>query len=107
MKAARAAPSILIIEDRIGVGNAREIVSTPGVDIVFPGPGDLRRAYDGDAAAVENAIQTVLSACKEFSVVCGITAGADDIEKRLKEGFRVFIVVNLDALPLGRRAASR
>ncbi len=101
------APSILIIEDRVGVGNAREIVSTPGVDIVFPGPGDLRRAYDGDAAAVENAIQTVLSACKEFGVVCGITAGADDIEKRLKEGFRVFIVVNLDALPIGRRAASR
>jgi 2-dehydro-3-deoxy-L-rhamnonate aldolase len=103
----RRTPSILIIEDRIGVGNARDIVSTPGVDIVFPGPGDLRRAYDGDAAAVENAIQTVLSACKEFGRVCGITAGPEDIEKRLKEGFRVFIVTNLDALPIGRRAASR
>jgi 2-keto-3-deoxy-L-rhamnonate aldolase RhmA len=100
-------PSILIIEDRVGVGNARDIVSTPGVDIVFPGPGDLRRAYDGDAAAVENAIQTVLSACKEFGVVCGITAGADDIKKRLEEGFRVFIVTNPDALPIGRKAASR
>jgi len=101
------APSILIIEDRIGVENARDIVSTPGVDIVFPGPGDLRRAYDGDAAGVESAIQNVLSACKEFGVVCGITAGPEDIEKRLKEGFRVFIVRNLDALPIGRRAASR
>jgi 2-keto-3-deoxy-L-rhamnonate aldolase RhmA len=100
-------PSILIIEDRVGVGNAREIVSTPGVEIVFPGPGDLRRAYDGDAAAVESAIQTVLSACKEFGVACGITAGPDDIEKRLDEGFRVFIVTNPDALPIGRRAASR
>ena len=100
-------PGILIIEDRIGVGNARDIVSTPGVDIVFPGPGDLRRAYEGDAAAVEKAIQSVLSACKEFDVVCGITAGPGDIEKRLKEGFRVFIVTNLDALPIGRRAASR
>ena len=101
------APGILIIEDRVGVGNARDIVSTPGVDIVFPGPGDLRRAYDGDAAAVESAIQTVLSACKEFGVVCGITAGPDDIEKRLDEGFRVFIVTNPDALPIGRKAASR
>jgi 2-keto-3-deoxy-L-rhamnonate aldolase RhmA len=100
-------PSLLIIEDRTGVANAREIVSTPGVDVVFPGPGDLRRAYDGDAVAIENAIQTVLSACKEFGVVCGITAGPSDIEKRLKEGFRVFIVTNLDALPIGRRAASR
>jgi len=102
-----SAPSILIIEDRVGVGNARDIVSTPGVDIVFPGPGDLRRAYDGDAVAIESAIQSVLSACKEFGVVCGITAGPSDIEKRLKEGFRVFIVTNPDALPIGRRAASR
>ena len=101
------APSILIIEDRIGVENARDIVSTPGVEIVFPGPGDLRRAYGGDGLAVENAIQSVLSACKEFGVVCGITAGPEDIEKRLKEGFRVFIVTNLEALPIGRRAASR
>lgn len=101
------APSFLIIEDRIGVRNARQIVSTPGVEIVFPGPGDLKRAYDGDAVGVEKAIQTVLSACKEFDVVCGITAGPEDIEKRLKEGFRVFIVTNPDALPIGRRAASR
>jgi 2-keto-3-deoxy-L-rhamnonate aldolase RhmA len=101
------APGILIIEDRKGIANARDIVSTPGVDIVFPGPGDLRRAYDGDAAAVESAIQSVLSACKEFHVPCGITAGPSDIEKRLKEGFRVFIVQDLDALPIGRRAASR
>jgi 4-hydroxy-2-oxoheptanedioate aldolase len=100
-------PGILIIEDRKGVANAREIVSTPGVDIVFPGPGDLRRAFDGDAAAVESAIQSVLSACKEFDVPCGITAGAADIEKRLKEGFRVFIVLNLDALPIGRRESGR
>ena len=100
-------PSILIIEDRVGVANAKEIVSTPGVEIVFPGPGDLRRAYEGDLAAVEQAIQTVLSACKEFGVTCGITAGPQDIEKRLNEGFRVFIVTNLDALPIGRRAASR
>jgi 2-keto-3-deoxy-L-rhamnonate aldolase RhmA len=96
-------PGILIIEDRKGVANAREIVSTPGVDIVFPGPGDLRRAFDGDAAAVESAIQSVLSACKEFDVPCGITAGPSDIEKRLQEGFRVFIVQNLDAIPIGRR----
>lgn len=103
----RKTPSILIIEDRIGVQNARDIVSTSGVDIIFPGPGDLRRAYDGDTVAVEKAIQSVLSACKEFSVVCGITAGPSDIEKRLKEGFRVFIVTNLEALPIGRQAASR
>jgi 4-hydroxy-2-oxoheptanedioate aldolase len=99
--------NLLIIEDRAGVANAREIVSTPGVDIVFPGPGDLRRAYQGDLAAVEKAIQSVLSACRSSRVVCGITAGPEDIAKRLEEGFRVFIVKNPDALPIGRRASSR
>jgi 2-keto-3-deoxy-L-rhamnonate aldolase RhmA len=99
--------SILIIEDRIGVENASEIVSTTGIGIVFPGPGDLRRAYDGDGAAVERAIQAVLAACKENGVVCGITAGPGDIEKRLQEGFRVIIVTRPEALAIGRRAAHR
>ena len=39
--------SILIVEDRSGVERVDEIVSTPGVSIVFAGPGDLRRAYAG------------------------------------------------------------
>ena len=99
--------NMLLIEDKIGVENAREIVSTEGVSIVFPGPGDLRRAYEGDADAIENAIQTVLAACKEFDVVCGITAGVDDIEKRLDEGFRVIIVTAEEAIAAGRRAAGR
>ncbi len=98
--------NILLIEDRVGVKNAREIVSTEGVSIVIPGPGDLRRAYNNDAAAIENAIQTVLAACKEFDVPCGITAGPDNIEQRLKEGFRVFIAPE-DAIAVGRRAAGR
>ena len=99
--------SMLLIEDRIGVENARDIAGTPGVGIVSPGPGDLRRAYDGDADAIEGAIQTVLSACREFDVPCGITAGVDDIAKRLDQGFRVIIVTQPDALAVGRRAAGR
>ena len=97
---------ILIIENRVGVENAPEIVSTEGVSIVIPGPGDLRRAYDNDEAAVESAIQSVLKACKEFEVPCGITAGPDDIEQRLKEGFRVFIAPK-EGIVVGRTAAGR
>ena len=99
--------SILLIEDKVGVANAREIVGTPGVGVVIPGPGDLRRAYDGDDPAIEGAIQTVLSACKEFDVPCGITAGADDIAERLEQGFRLIIVNGDDALAVGRAAAGR
>lgn len=99
--------NMLLIEDREAVGNARQIVNTPGVSIVFPGPGDLRRAYDRDMEAVEQAIQTVLAACKEFDVACGITAGVDDIAARLAQGFRVIIVTEPAALAVGREAAGR
>ena len=99
--------NVLLIEDQVGIRNAREIVSTPGVSVVIPGPGDLRRAYDRDMEAVENAIQTVLAACKEFDVACGITAGPDDIAERLEQGFRMIIVTSPDALAVGRRAAGR
>lgn len=99
--------NVLLLEDQVAIANAREIVSTPGVSIAIPGPGDLRRAYDGDAEAIENAIQTVLAACKEFDVPCGITAGVDDIAERLEQGFRVIIVTQPEALAVGLQAAGR
>ncbi len=99
--------NVLLLEDQVAIANAREIVGTPGVSIAIPGPGDLRRAYEGDAEAIENAIQTVLAACKEFDVPCGITAGVDDIAERLEQGFRVIIVTAPEALAVGRQAAGR
>lgn len=99
--------AMLIVEDREGIANVRDIVSTPGVSVVFAGPGDLRRAYEGDMEAVESAIQTVLSACSEFDVPCGITAGVDDIAERLEQGFRVIIVTDPEALSVGLGAAGR
>ncbi len=99
--------NILIIEDRVGVERADEIVGTEGVSIVFPGPGDLRRAYEGDMEAVEGAIQTVLAACQRHGVPCGITAGVDDIEERIGQGFRVFIVSDPAAVTVGRGVVGR
>ena len=57
--------------------------------------------------AVENAIQTVLAACKEFAVPCGITAGVDDIAERLEQGFMLIIVTQPEALAVGKAAAGR
>ena len=99
--------SILIIEDRSGVERADEIVATPGVSVVFAGPGDLRRSYEGDMEAVEAAIQTVLAACQAHGVPCGITAGVDDIAERIGQGFRMFIVNDAAAVSAGRAAAGR
>ncbi|NNF27787.1 MAG: hypothetical protein HKN73_11250 [Gemmatimonadetes bacterium] len=99
--------NMLIVEDIPGMENVDEIMSTPGVSVVFAGPGDLRRSYEGDMEAVENAIQTVLAACKANGVPCGITAGADDIAGRIEQGFQVIIVTEAEAVPVGRAAAGR
>ena len=99
--------SILIVEDRAGVERVDEIVGTSGVSVVFPGPGDLRRAYEGDMEAVEEAIQAVLASCKRHDVPCGITAGVDDIAERIEQGFRMFIVSDPGAVTVGRAAAGR
>ena len=99
--------NILIVEDHEGIENVREIMATPGLSVVFAGPGDLRRAYEGDMEAVENAIQTVLAACKEFGVVCGVTAGVDDIAGRLEEGWGMIIVTQPEAVAVGLEASGR
>ncbi len=99
--------NILLIEDQVGIERAAEIVRTPGVSVVIPGPGDLRRAYDGDMEAVEAAIQTVLAECLAADVACGITAGPDDIGERLDQGFRLIIVTSPEALTVGRAHAGR
>lgn len=99
--------AMLIVEDREGVEHASEIAATPGVGVLFAGPGDLRRAFEGDMEQVERAIQTVLAACKRHSVPCGITAGPEDVANRLGQGFRLIIVQQLEALAVGRAAAGR
>ncbi len=99
--------NVQIVEEQEGIANVSDIMDTPGLSVVFAGPGTLRQSYAGDIAAVEKAIQTVLAACKQSDVPCGVTAGTDDIEKRLQEGFRVIIVYDLAALPIGRQAAGR
>lgn len=99
--------SVAIVEDQEGIANAAQILPVPGLSVVIPGPGDLRRAYDGDMQAVENAIQTVLAGCQQNGVACGITAGVDDIGTRLQQGFRMIIVTEPEALAAGRQAAGR
>lgn len=99
--------SILIVEDQVGIANVSSILATPGIGVVFAGPGDLRRAYEGDMEAVEAAIQKVLAACKTNDVPCGITANAGDIGERIEQGFRVFIVQRPDAIVAGRAAVGR
>jgi hypothetical protein len=64
-----------------------------------------------DEKAWEAAIQQVLSACKEFNVPCGYPAGEADIEKRMQQGFSVFVIgwgeSGFKAVDIGRRVSGR
>ncbi|MFP5378809.1 MAG: aldolase/citrate lyase family protein [Vicinamibacteria bacterium] len=109
-----------IIESKEGLANVREIAAVPGVGVLWPGAGTLRGVFSTtdangnrviDQAAWENAIQTVLAACKEFKVACGYPANANDIEMRMKQGFSVFVMgwgeAGFKAVDAGRRAGKR
>ncbi len=96
-------------------GQGAVMVQNRETDFIFysleRGPSDIpaMEAYmqgmvDG---AGEDAIQSVLAACREFDVPCGITAGVDDIGERLEQCFRVIIVTDPEVMIVGRAATGR
>lgn len=100
-----------IVESHEGLANVREIAAVPGIGVLWPGAGTLRGLFRDDPAGWEAAIQQVLAACKEFDVRCGYPANATDIERRMQQGFSVFVMSwgqgGFDAIEAGRRAAGR
>jgi 2-dehydro-3-deoxyglucarate aldolase/4-hydroxy-2-oxoheptanedioate aldolase len=102
--------TILMIEHYKAVENIEEILSVKGVDSVMIGALDLSGSMGilghTDDPKVENAIQTVLAACKKAKVPCGIIAGNPEVaNKRIKEGFQN-IILSLDVLLLVGAASS-
>lgn len=109
-----------IVESLEGLRNVREIAAVEGIGVLWPGAGTLRGVFtstgpDGqrvfDAEGWEAAIQSVLSACLEFDIPCGFPANAEDIELRMKQGFRVFVMGwgegGFRTVELGRELAGR
>ncbi len=111
--------SVLQIESPEGVKNIQEIITVPGVSAIFIGPSDLALNYGlpGNSPEVQQGIATVLAACLQHKVPCGITTGSGSVEQRLKEGFS-FVTIGYwndagistepgNALEIGRRVAGR
>ena len=110
-----------IVESKEGVNNVRSIAAVKGIGVLFPGAGTLGGVYTKvdstgrtvrDPVAWENAIQQVLSACKEFNVPCGYPANDSTMmQQRLKEGFTVFITAwgenGFKAVEVGKRVGGR
>lgn len=110
--------AIIQIETPTAVANIDDILSVPGIGVIFIGPSDLSTSmgYASPAAPeVEAAIQRVLQSCIASGVPCAITTSANTVAQRIEEGFR-FVTVGADgglsgftseALTRGRSAAGR
>jgi 2-keto-3-deoxy-L-rhamnonate aldolase RhmA len=109
-----------IIESKEGLAKIREIAAVKGIGVLWPGAGTLRGVFTTQTAGGERqfdekgweaAIQTVLSACKEFKIPCGYPANANDIELRMKQGFTVFVMQwgdqGFKTIDIGRKASNR
>ena len=102
--------AMLMLEDPDAVRQAREIADLKGYSILACGIGSLAQALGGDRAAAEAGTQQVLAEAKRARLVDMLTAGPQDVEKRVKEGFLALLMQGAsadEAIRLGRAAAGR
>jgi 4-hydroxy-2-oxoheptanedioate aldolase len=94
-----------MIETIEAVENIDEILAVPGIDALYVGPADLSLTLglpplmDHADAKFQDALTTVLAACKRHGVVAGIQASPALTETRVKQGFQM-ITVGYDQAPV-------
>ncbi|MEE2656928.1 MAG: aldolase/citrate lyase family protein [Candidatus Latescibacterota bacterium] len=86
---------VVHIETRAGYESAEEIISTPGVDMVYVGPGDfsveMGQPGDADHPDVTGPMRAILEICKRHRVPFGTTASsAEAAERWVREGALFF-----------------
>lgn len=84
---------LLIIENRLGVDNVREIARTLRDAhvkcVLWAGGGDMALSYGYDEKLTEAGLRKVIEAGKEFGLPVGIN-GTRDFQARYDQGVRVF-----------------
>ena len=98
--------AIAMVETKAGLESVAEIASTPGLDGIMIGAGDLRFSMfgevglDGAGEEFKAALQRILDACTANDIVGGIfTASPEYAREMIANGFR-FVTVKSDTLIL-------
>ena len=102
--------AMLMLEDPKAVAQAKEVADLKGISILACGIGSLTQALGGDRAGAEAGTQAILAETKRVKVANMLTANAQDIEKRVKEGFLALLMQGPtadDIIKIGRAAAGR
>jgi 4-hydroxy-2-oxoheptanedioate aldolase len=84
---------ILIIENKLGVDNVRDIARTLRdahvKTILWAGGGDMSLSYGHDAALTQAGLDKVIAAGTEYGLPVGIN-GTTDFQRRYDQGVRLF-----------------
>jgi 2-keto-3-deoxy-L-rhamnonate aldolase RhmA len=102
--------AMLMIEDPGALAQAKEIADLKGISVLACGIGSMTQALGGDRAKGEEATQKVLAETKRVKVPNMLTATAQDVEKRIKQGFLALLMQGQqadEAITIGRAAAAR
>jgi len=102
--------AIMMIETVEGLKNVDEIASVPGVGMLFPGQGSdlsMSLGIPFNSPEREAALQTVLKSCLAHNVPCGTLAGPNDVQRRIKEGWKYLEVGGTGAVSASTSAALR
>jgi 2-keto-3-deoxy-L-rhamnonate aldolase RhmA len=101
---------VVHIETRVGFERAEEIISTPGVDMVYLGPGDFSIAMGQpgkyDHPDVVGPMEQILALCRKHQVAFGTTPSSHEAAGHwVARGARFFEAI--DELSLLQEAAAR
>ena len=102
--------AMLMIEDPGAVATAREIADVPGYSVLACGIGSLTQAMGRDREAAEAANLDVLAHATRVGRPDMITANAEDVARRIEEGFLGLLMSGSgadEAIRVGRAAAGR
>lgn len=109
---ARANDEILVVlmaEHVKAIAAIDDILSVPGVDVIFIGPNDLHNSmgkppsFESDDAEFVAALQQVLNSAKKHGVVPGIhVVDAAAAQRRIAEGFQFVAITSEAGMMLGK-----
>ena len=98
---------VCVVEEARALAHIDEIVSTPGIDVVFIGTSDLSFSLGlrgrQDEPVLRQAIQTIVDAARRHGKLLGRPAGtAEEVLRHREQGFQFFqSVTELGLLRLG------
>ena len=109
---ARANEEILVVlmaEHIQAIEAAEDILSVPGIDVVFIGPNDLHNsmgkppAFDSEHKEYVDALKHILKTAKKYGIAPGIhVADAAAAKRRIEDGFQFIAVASEAGLMLSK-----